>query len=79
LKTQFIYGFSNLIFLIKEDVCKALEEAERELILNLYKILATEMALMYVRRAMEIIGCSSREPVFKEIEKKAYEKGIIIE
>jgi hypothetical protein len=49
------------------------------LVLNLYKIPAAEMALMHVRRAMELIGCLSREPVFKEIEKKAYEKGIIIE
>jgi hypothetical protein len=80
LQTQFIYGFSNLIFLIREDVCKALEEAERELILNLYKIPAAEMALMHVRRAMELIGCPLiKEPVFKEIKKKAYEKGIIIE
>jgi hypothetical protein len=63
----------------KERVCKALEEAERELVLNLYKIPAAEMALMHVRRAMELIGCSSREPVFKEIEKKAFKKGIIIE
>jgi hypothetical protein len=37
------------------------------------------MALMHVRRAMELIGCLSREPVFKEIEKKAFKKGIIIE
>jgi hypothetical protein len=38
------------------------------------------MALMHVRKAMELIGCPSiKEPVFKEIKKKAYEKGIIIE
>jgi hypothetical protein len=38
------------------------------------------MALLHVRRAMELIGCPSiKEPVFREIEEKAYEKGIIIE
>jgi len=42
----------------KERVCKALEEAERELVLNLYKIPAAEMALLHVRRAMELKGWS---------------------
>jgi hypothetical protein len=63
----------------KEDVCKALEEAERSLILNLYTIPAADMALVHVRRAMEIIGCSPEEPVFKEIAEKALKKGIKIE
>jgi len=63
----------------KEDICKALEEAERVLLLNLYKAPSTEIALMHVRRAMELVGCTPKEPVLKEIEKKAYEKGIIIE
>jgi hypothetical protein len=63
----------------KEEVCKALEEAERQIILNLYTIPAADMALVHVRRAMEIIGCSPEEPVFREIEEKAYKKGIKIE
>jgi hypothetical protein len=53
---------------------QSFRRSRKRIILNLYKILATEMALMLVRRAMEIIGCSSREPVFKEIEKKPMKK-----
>jgi hypothetical protein len=63
----------------KEELCKALEEAERQIILNLYKIPAADMALIHVRRAMELIGCTPEEPVFKEIEKRAYKKGYILE
>ncbi|MEM1925243.1 MAG: hypothetical protein QXH44_09255 [Pyrobaculum sp.] len=59
--------------------CELLKALEKHLIEHYGSIPAAKMSLMYVRRAMELIGCSPEKPTVEEEKKLLIERKVVIE
>jgi hypothetical protein len=64
---------------VKAKVCRLLREVEGELAERGKDVPAGAQGLFHVRRAMELIGCTPKEPVMGSKEKELFERGIIVE